>query len=145
MDFRFTAEEEAFRKEVHDFIEAECPDELRKGGVNLFEQAGSFLTWRKRVADKGWVAPAWPKEYGGAGMTIMQQFICSLASGPSSRGRRCGAGASPTLRPAPPSPLPIREPSATATTTSSTARRSGPLSPTCPSTCSSSPARTRKP
>jgi alkylation response protein AidB-like acyl-CoA dehydrogenase len=80
MDFRFTAEEEAFRKEVHDFIEAECPAELRAGGVNLFEQAGSFLTWRKRVADKGWVAPAWPTEYGGAGMTIMQQFIYSLES-----------------------------------------------------------------
>src|SRR5574341_1147190 len=80
MDFRFNAEEEAFRKEVHDFIEAECPAELRKGGVNLFEQAGSFLAWRKRVADKGWVAPAWPKEYGGAGMTIMQQFIYSLES-----------------------------------------------------------------
>jgi len=78
MDFRFTPEEEAFRKEVHDFIEKECPPELRSGGVNLFEQAGSFLTWRKRVAEKGWVAPAWPKEYGGAGMTIMQQFIYSL-------------------------------------------------------------------
>src|SRR5574341_503099 len=78
MDFRFNAEEEAFRKEVHDFIEAECPADLRKGGVNLFEQAGSFLAWRKRVAEKGWVAPAWPKEYGGAGMTVMQQFIYSL-------------------------------------------------------------------
>ena len=23
----------------------------------------------------GWVAPAWPKEYGGAGLTVMEQFI----------------------------------------------------------------------
>src|SRR5574341_717316 len=75
MDFRFNAEEEAFRKEVHDFIEAECPADLRKGGVNLFEQAGSFLAWRKRVAERGWIAPAWPKEYGGAGMTVMEQFV----------------------------------------------------------------------
>ncbi|MDO8615905.1 MAG: acyl-CoA dehydrogenase family protein [Dehalococcoidia bacterium] len=78
MDFRFTAEEEAFRKEVHDFIEKECPPDLRGGDVNLFQQAGNFLAWRKTVAQKGWVAPAWPKEYGGAGMTIMQQFIYNL-------------------------------------------------------------------
>src|SRR3972149_5975077 len=103
MDFRFTAEEKAFRKEVHDFIEAECPAELRKGGVNLFEQAGSFLTWRKRVADKGWVAPAWPKEYGGAGMSIMQQFIYSMetarmrAPAPIFIGALAGAVIGPTI------------------------------------------------
>jgi alkylation response protein AidB-like acyl-CoA dehydrogenase len=78
MDFRFTAEEEAFRKEVGDFIEKECPKELRGKGMNLMENIGSLVTWRKKVAEKGWVAPAWPKEYGGAGMTPMQQFIYNL-------------------------------------------------------------------
>jgi alkylation response protein AidB-like acyl-CoA dehydrogenase len=78
MDFRFTPEEEAFRKEVRDFIENECPKELRGGGVNLFQQVGSLMEWRRKVAQKGWVAPAWPTEYGGAGMTIMEQFIYNL-------------------------------------------------------------------
>jgi alkylation response protein AidB-like acyl-CoA dehydrogenase len=78
MDFRFTPEEEAFRKEVHDFIEKECPRELRGGDVSFFEQAGNLFAWRKKVAEKGWVAPAWPKEYGGAGMSIMQQFVYSM-------------------------------------------------------------------
>jgi alkylation response protein AidB-like acyl-CoA dehydrogenase len=78
MDFRFAPEEEAFRKEVHDFIEKECPPELRGGGVNFFEQAPSLMKWRKKLAEKGWVAPAWPKEYGGAGMTVMQQFIYNM-------------------------------------------------------------------
>ena len=78
MDFRFTPEEEAFRREVHDFIEKECPPELRGGGVNFFQQAPALMAWRKKIAEKGWVAPAWPKEYGGAGMTIMQQFIYNL-------------------------------------------------------------------
>ena len=27
------------------------------------------------LSEKGWVAPAWPKEYGGAGLTVMEQFI----------------------------------------------------------------------
>ncbi len=78
MDFRFTPEEEAFRKEVHDFIEKECPLDLRGGDVNFFQQAGNLFAWRKKVAEKGWVAPAWPREYGGAGMTVMQQFIYSM-------------------------------------------------------------------
>jgi alkylation response protein AidB-like acyl-CoA dehydrogenase len=75
MDFRFNEEEEAFRQEVHDFIEKECPEDLRGGGVNIFEQAGNLFGWRAKLARKNWVAPAWPKEYGGAGMSIMQQFI----------------------------------------------------------------------
>ena len=78
MDFRFTPEEEAFRKEVHDFIEKECPKELRGKDVNFFQNIGSLLEWRKKVAGKGWVAPAWPKEYGGAGMSVMEQFIYSM-------------------------------------------------------------------
>ena len=78
MDFRFTAEEEAFRKEVTTFIENECPKELRGKGMNIMENVGPLFAWRKKVADKGWVAPAWPKEYGGAGMTPMQQFIYNL-------------------------------------------------------------------
>src|SRR2546427_2030698 len=81
MDFRFTSEEEAFRTEVHDFIEKDCPKELRGGDVSFFEQAGNLFAWRKKVAQKGWVAPAWPKEYGGAGMSIMEQFIFSMETG----------------------------------------------------------------
>ena len=78
MDFRLTPEEEAFREEVRDFIEKECPAELRGGGVSIFEQAGNFFAWRAKLAQKKWVAPAWPKEYGGAGMSIMEQFIYNL-------------------------------------------------------------------
>ena len=78
MDFRFTPQEEAFRQEVHDFIEKECPPELRGGNVNFFQQVGPLVQWRNKLAKKNWVAPAWPKEYGGAGMTIMEQFIYNL-------------------------------------------------------------------
>src|SRR2546427_13060617 len=78
MDFRFTPQEETFRQEVHDFIDKDCPKELRGKDVNFFQNIGSLLEWRKKVAGKGWVAPAWPKEYGGAGMSVMEQFIYSM-------------------------------------------------------------------
>ncbi|MEO8458744.1 MAG: acyl-CoA dehydrogenase family protein [Chloroflexota bacterium] len=80
MDFRLTPAEEIFRQEVHDFIEKECPTQLReRSSVGGFmSNAQYFLDWRRKVAGKGWVAPAWPKEYGGASMTIMEQFIYNM-------------------------------------------------------------------
>jgi len=75
MDFRFTPQEEAFRQEVHEFIEKECPADLRGGGVNIMEEVGNLFAWRAKLAKRNWIAPAWPKEYGGAGMPIMEQFI----------------------------------------------------------------------
>ncbi len=78
MDFKFTPDEEAFRTEVHNFIETECPATLRGKDVNFFQELPNLMEWRKKIAAKGWIAPAWPKEYGGAGMPIMQQFIYSM-------------------------------------------------------------------
>ena len=81
MDFRFTPEEEAFRQEVREFIEKEFPRDLRgtmPEGGRYGEQPAPLREWRRKLAARGWVAPAWPKEYGGAGMTVMQQFIYNL-------------------------------------------------------------------
>ncbi len=81
MDFRFTPEEEAFRQEVREFIEKEFPRDLRgtmPEAGRYGEQPEPLREWRRKLAARGWVAPAWPKEYGGAGMTVMQQFIYNL-------------------------------------------------------------------
>ena len=71
MDFRDTPEEAAFRREVKDFILAEAP--LDRGDFREAWEKGQ--TWWKKLQERGWIAPAWPKEYGGAGMTVIQQFI----------------------------------------------------------------------
>ena len=44
-------------------------------GINAVDRFGAYKGWMKKLAAKGWIAPAWPKEYGGAGMTVMQQFV----------------------------------------------------------------------
>jgi len=31
--------------------------------------------WHAALNERGWVAPHWPKEYGGAGLTPMEQFV----------------------------------------------------------------------
>ncbi len=83
MNLEDTPEEAAFRQEVSEFLETELPDRFRgrtlaggfaeRGDMRArFEQ---MREWRKKLSDKGWIAPAWPQEYGGAGLSVMQQFI----------------------------------------------------------------------
>jgi alkylation response protein AidB-like acyl-CoA dehydrogenase len=79
MDFRDNTQEAAFRQEVRSFIKNdvqadEQASELAERGMyrGAFERLKGL---RQKLASKGWIAPAWPKEYGGAGLTVMQQFI----------------------------------------------------------------------
>jgi alkylation response protein AidB-like acyl-CoA dehydrogenase len=79
VDFRLTPEEEGFRREVRDFIVKECPGEIRTGEVAVWGHlTPAHQGWRRKLARRNWVAPAWPREYGGGGMTLMQQFIYNL-------------------------------------------------------------------
>ncbi|HWO93474.1 MAG TPA: acyl-CoA dehydrogenase [Dehalococcoidia bacterium] len=79
MDFRDTPEQARWRNEVRSFLDAELAPDWRGGG----DEEAMFGTgrrevitaWRKKLAARGWIAPAWPKEYGGASMSIMEQFI----------------------------------------------------------------------
>ncbi len=77
MDFHDTPEEAAFRKEVQEFIQAEAPQAERgvSGPEALVANWERNQQWFKQLADRGWIAPAWPEEYGGAGLTTMQQFV----------------------------------------------------------------------
>ena len=73
MDLRDSPEEAAFRKEVVDFIDKEAPRFPR--GTRLEEILVKSGDWFRKLAARGWIAPAWPKEYGGAGMSVVEQFI----------------------------------------------------------------------
>ena len=78
MDFRFTAEEEAFRQEVRDFIKQEMPKGLEEAsGEGVFSSSLFPLVreLRKKLAQRNWIAIAWPKEYGGMGASLAQQAI----------------------------------------------------------------------
>ena len=78
MDMEFSPEDLAFQKEVRDFIAENYPAELRgkqDEGDELEKE--DFLAWHRILYKKGWVAPAWPVEYGGTGWTPTQRFIWS--------------------------------------------------------------------
>jgi alkylation response protein AidB-like acyl-CoA dehydrogenase len=77
MDLSFSPAEEAFRQEVRAFI-AEAKPKLPKG-LGAAESADrtkeDYLAWHKLLYKKGWVAPLWPKEYGGTGWNVTQRYI----------------------------------------------------------------------
>ncbi len=81
MDFSLTAEEQAFEKELEVFFEAEmknAPPEFAGGleGIYANEEGNNFHKYMaKRLGEKGWIAHAWPKQYGGMEATIMEQMI----------------------------------------------------------------------
>jgi len=87
MDLSFSPQEEAFRQEVRNFIRDNLPANL-KGKVRRgdLETKEDFLTWHRLLHKKGWVAPGWPKEYGGPGWTVTQRYIfaeeCAAAETP---------------------------------------------------------------
>jgi len=81
MEFHDTPEEAAFRSEVSAFIEQHLPSDWTApvgGPAAIYddpERQEFMKSWRKSLAARGWIAPHWPKEYGGAGMTPGEQFI----------------------------------------------------------------------
>ncbi|MCS7275920.1 MAG: acyl-CoA dehydrogenase family protein [Dehalococcoidia bacterium] len=81
MEFRFSPEEEAFRQEVREFLRREWSEDAAGGGAEspLGYGGGRGLDeirrFQKKLAQKGWLTLAWPKEYGGMGASVMKQVI----------------------------------------------------------------------
>jgi hypothetical protein len=80
MDFRFTAEDEAFRSEICAFVRAELPDTFGPAGYNDREDSPKehgevARAFQRKLSAKGWLTLAWPKQYGGFGAGPMQQLV----------------------------------------------------------------------
>ena len=66
----------SFRTEVRDFLANNLTPEMRKAaalGFGIPKAIGQ--EWHKALFDQNWIAPSWPKEYGGTGWSLMQQHI----------------------------------------------------------------------
>ena len=76
-----TAEQDAFRSEVQTWVKENFPTSL---AAKTFGMEGAdkidgreLEKWRQALADKGYGAPTWPKEYGGAGLSHPQAKFVS--------------------------------------------------------------------
>ncbi len=68
MDFEYTADEQAFREEVRDFLATNLPPREERGKDFL-------ANWLTNVREKGWVGFSWPKEFGGSDGGLVEQAI----------------------------------------------------------------------
>jgi alkylation response protein AidB-like acyl-CoA dehydrogenase len=81
MDFAFSPQEEAFRKEVASFLEREGPKEWQKKKVSFFDMSGQenwiaiHREMSRKLGAKGWLSLHWPKEYGGQGLSPFYRLI----------------------------------------------------------------------
>jgi alkylation response protein AidB-like acyl-CoA dehydrogenase len=76
MDLNYSAEELAFRDEVRSWLAANLPAELREKVESYAHLSkDELLHWHRMLARKGWVAPAWPREWGGTGWNPVQRYI----------------------------------------------------------------------
>ena len=76
---------DSFRLEVRDWLEANCPESMRSpirseadvcwGGRNFEFRSDDQRQWLERMAQKGWTAPTWPRQYGGGGLDREQDKI----------------------------------------------------------------------
>lgn len=76
---------EGFRAEVRDWLEANCPSEMRDGASGEDAICWGGTTWQftceaqkiwlDRCAERGFTVPTWPKAYGGAGLSRDEEKI----------------------------------------------------------------------
>ncbi|HWA61903.1 MAG TPA: acyl-CoA dehydrogenase family protein [Caulobacteraceae bacterium] len=70
--------DEAFLAEVRSFLDRALTDDLREAGraaIGVHADIEACRIWHRRLYQRGWIAPAWPKEWGGAGWTPRQRFL----------------------------------------------------------------------
>jgi alkylation response protein AidB-like acyl-CoA dehydrogenase len=82
MDLNYSAEELAFRDEASTWLRTNLPAELRDKVTRYRPLAkADLLRWHKILAAKGWIAPAWPQEWGGTGWNVVKRYIFEEACG----------------------------------------------------------------
>jgi len=87
MDLGYSADERAFRNEVRDWLREHLSAAVRDKVVRYAHlDRDDLLDWHRTLAGKGWIAPAWPREWGGTGWNVVQRYIfeeeCGYAGAP---------------------------------------------------------------
>ena len=73
MDLAFSSDDRAFRLEVRAWLAENTPE--RAPPMDSLELRDFELEWQRRQYDGGWAGIAWPGEFGGRGLSPVQQMI----------------------------------------------------------------------
>ena len=76
MNPQYSAEAEAYRQKVQAFLAEKLPADWGGLGTLEGEPLKQFVSeWRNTLYEAGYLAPGWPVEYGGAGLSALEQVI----------------------------------------------------------------------
>src|SRR5438067_1893118 len=78
MALNYPPEAQAFRAELRDWLAANLGDEEREAAQHNADnpqRIDLLRRWQARLADAGYAAIAWPKEYGGRGAGVLEQVV----------------------------------------------------------------------
>lgn len=77
MEPTYSAEADQFREKVQAFLAEHLPPNWKGLGALDPDEIYRFTNeeWRPLLAEQRWLAPAWPVEYGGGGLTELEQVI----------------------------------------------------------------------
>ena len=79
MDLTYPPEAETFRKEVRGWLEENLPKGWFDPGFKMTndERKAFNDAWTDKLFAGGWICAGWPKEYGGKGLTLLQQVVAN--------------------------------------------------------------------
>ncbi len=75
MDLRLTPGQEAFRDDVRSYFAEVMTPELRAAYLRDELSVEDYRALVRRLGNDGWLCPSWPEEYGGRGLTAVEQFL----------------------------------------------------------------------
>jgi 3-oxocholest-4-en-26-oyl-CoA dehydrogenase alpha subunit len=70
-----TDEQLALRKELREYFAELLPPEVRRALGEAGEGASNFRDLVRQIGRDGWLGIGWPKEYGGQGRGVLDQFV----------------------------------------------------------------------
>jgi len=80
LEFAWSADDARFRSELEAFLAEHLPadwEELAKDGPGSEAQADFSRGFARALAERGWLTPHWPEEFGGRGASAWQHVVLS--------------------------------------------------------------------
>jgi hypothetical protein len=77
MDLTYPPEADSFRKEIRAWLEENLPTGWFDPGFSMTKDERQHFneTWTAKLFAGGWICAGWPVEYGGKGLTLMEQVV----------------------------------------------------------------------
>jgi alkylation response protein AidB-like acyl-CoA dehydrogenase len=74
MDLSFSPAEEAFRVELREWLDMHLPREMPEPQT-LAEEVALLVEWQRKLFAGRWVGVHWPREYGGRGASVVENYV----------------------------------------------------------------------